>query len=158
MLRLARLQEGSLELVEAAIETYRQVFQNAWRVILASMSAYLVAQLVDVQLFHFWKNLTRGKHLWLRNNGSTLVSQLVDTVAVILITHFYAHALPVDSGRGIWPQLMVFILTGYAFKFVMAILDTIPFYLGSAWLARYLRLPPPGHQHADPTSENVASG
>ncbi|MCB9836207.1 MAG: queuosine precursor transporter [Phycisphaera sp.] len=140
------------------LPVFYEIRSLAFGAVTASMIAYLIAQLVDVHVFHFWKNLTRGKHLWLRNNGSTLVSQLVDTVAVILITHFYAHALPVDSGRGIWPQLMVFILTGYAFKFVMAILDTIPFYLGSAWLARYLRLPPPGHQHADPTSENVASG
>ena len=47
--------------------------------------AYLAAQFCDVRLFHFWKKLTRGRHLWLRNNGSTLVSQLIDTVAVILI-------------------------------------------------------------------------
>jgi uncharacterized PurR-regulated membrane protein YhhQ (DUF165 family) len=40
--------------------------------------------------------VTKGKLLWVRNNGSTMVSQLVDTTAVILITHYYAHALPVD--------------------------------------------------------------
>ncbi len=126
----------------------------AFGAVTASMIAYLIAQLVDVHVFHFWKNLTRGKHLWLRNNGSTLVSQLVDTVAVILITHFYARALPVDPSRKIWPQLAVFILTGYAFKFVMAILDTIPFYVGARRLSRYLRLAPPGHQDAHGTSEN----
>ena len=63
----------------------------------ASMMAYMAAQFCDVYLFHFWKKLTHGKHLWLRNNGSTLISQLVDTVAVILITHFYAHALPIPA-------------------------------------------------------------
>ncbi|MEZ6233522.1 MAG: queuosine precursor transporter [Phycisphaerales bacterium] len=84
------------------------------------MIAYLVAQLVDVHVFHFWKRATNNKHLWLRNNGSTLVSQLVDTTAVILITHFYARALPVDAQEAIWPQLGVFILTGYVFKAAMA--------------------------------------
>ncbi len=116
----------------------------AFGAVAASMFAYLVAQFVDVQVFHFWKKLTRGKHLWLRNNGSTLISQLVDTVAVILITHFYARALPVAEGSAIWPQLLAFIATGYIFKVVMAAVDTVPFYAGSYWLARFLRLPPPG--------------
>ncbi|MEM1166247.1 MAG: queuosine precursor transporter [Planctomycetota bacterium] len=108
----------------------------------ASMIAYLAAQFVDVYVFHFWKTLTKGKHLWLRNNGSTLVSQLVDTVAVILITHFYAKALPITDERSLWPQLLTFIATGYVFKLGVALIDTIPFYFGSAWLRRYLRLPP----------------
>ncbi|GAB4385375.1 MAG: queuosine precursor transporter [Phycisphaerales bacterium] len=109
----------------------------------ASMIAYLAAQFVDVQLFHFWKKLTRGRHLWLRNNGSTLVSQLVDTIAVILITHFYAHALPVKADAPLWPQLWMFIATGYVFKLTAALLDTLPFYVGAHCLTRYLRLPPP---------------
>ncbi len=106
----------------------------------ASMVAYLAAQFCDVFLFHFWKNLTGGRHLWLRNNGSTLISQLVDTVAVILITHYYAHALPIDPDQPLVRQLGLFIATGYAFKFVIALADTLPFYLGVAWLRRYLRL------------------
>lgn len=108
----------------------------------ASMIAYLAAQFCDVFLFHFWKKLTRGKHLWLRNNGSTLVSQLVDTVAVILITHFYAKRLPVDETSPIWPQLLTFIYSGYVFKIVAAALDTIPFYIGARYLGRYLQIDP----------------
>lgn len=106
----------------------------------ASMVAYLVAQLVDVHLFHFWKRLTGGRHLWLRNNGSTLVSQFVDSFTVITITHFYAHGLPMDPSKAVWPQLWVFILSGYVFKMAAALLDTIPFYLGTAWLKSYLQL------------------
>ena len=108
----------------------------------ASMIAYLTAQLCDVFLFHFWKRLTRGRHLWLRNNGSTLVSQLVDTFAVITITHFYAHALPIDAGEPAWPQLWVFIGSAYVFKVVVALLDTLPFYAGVHWLSRYLEIDP----------------
>ena len=108
----------------------------------ASMIAYLTAQFCDVHLFHFWKRLTKGRHLWLRNNGSTLVSQLVDTTAVILITHYYAHALPVDDSAAIAPQLMVFIASGYVFKAVVALVDTVPFYFGVRWLSRYLGLKP----------------
>ena len=66
-------------------QTYDSVFRNAWRIIAASMTAYLFAQFVDVRIFHFWKKLTNGKHLWLRNNASTVVSQLLDTILVIFI-------------------------------------------------------------------------
>lgn len=115
----------------------------AFGAVTASMIAYLVAQLVDVHVFHFWKRLTNGRHLWLRNNGSTVVSQLVDTTAVILITHFYAKALPVNKDLAIWPQLWLFIATGYAFKLLAALIDTLPFMVGTRYLVRYLRLPPP---------------
>jgi len=108
--------------------------------VVASMIAYLAAQLCDVSLFHFWKRLTRGRHLWLRNNGSTLVSQLVDSFAVITITHFYANALPIDGAMPVWPQLWVFIGSGYVFKMVVALFDTVPFYIGVRWLSRYLEI------------------
>lgn len=120
----------------------------AFGAVAASMIAYLAAQLVDVHVFHFWKRVTKGRHLWLRNNGSTLVSQFVDTFAVITITHFYAKALPVDADKSIWPQLWIFIATGYVFKLAAALIDTLPFYLGSRALRRYLRLPPPDASHS----------
>jgi uncharacterized integral membrane protein (TIGR00697 family) len=110
--------------------------------VMASMIAYLAAQLCDVSLFHFWKRLTRGRHLWLRNNGSTLVSQFVDSFAVISITHFWAHALPINMGAPIWPQLWVYILSGYVFKMLIALLDTGPFYLGVHYLSRFLEIDP----------------
>ena len=108
----------------------------------ASMIAYLCAQLCDVYLFHFWKRLTGGRHLWLRNNGSTLVSQFVDTFAVISITHFWARALPIDPDIALWPQLWIFIGAGYVFKVTVAMVDTLPFYLGVRWLSRYLEIDP----------------
>lgn len=119
-----------------------RVRQLTFGAVTASMLAYLAAQFCDVFLFHFWKRLTRGRHLWLRNNASTLVSQLVDTVAVILITHFYAHALPIDADRPVWPQLGVFIASGYLFKLAAAMFDTVPFYVGVRYLSRYLRIDP----------------
>lgn len=138
--------------------TFFQVRNLAFGAVAASMIAYLCAQLVDVHVFHFWKKLTNGRHLWLRNNGSTLVSQLVDTFAVITITHFYARALPVDKDAPIWPQLMVFIASGYAFKVASALLDTIPFYLGSYHMARFLRLPMPTEHEATPAAMAVEAG
>jgi len=130
----------------------------AFGAVAASMIAYLFAQFVDVQLFHFWKSLTKNKHLWLRNNGSTLVSQMVDTASVILITHFYAHALPIDDSVALAPQLLAFIATGYVFKMIVALLDTIPFYIGAYWLSRYLRLAPPAHAPAPPATAAVEAG
>jgi uncharacterized integral membrane protein (TIGR00697 family) len=117
--------------------------------VVASMIAYLAAQMCDVFLFHFWKRLTRGRHLWLRNNGSTLVSQFVDTFAVISITHFYARGLPVAVDLPIWPQLWLYIGSAYVFKVVVALLDTLPFYAGVHWLARYLQIDPSAEHAAD---------
>ena len=108
----------------------------------ASMIAYLAAQFCDVWVFHFWKRVTKGRHLWVRNNGSTMISQLVDTTAVILITHYYAHALPIDPQQPLTRQLMMFIVTGYTFKFTIAAVDTIPFYIGVRYLTKYLQIDP----------------
>ncbi len=65
--------------------TFFQIKNLTFGVVAASMIAYLAAQFLDVHLFHFWKRLTNNQHLWLHNNRSTLISQFVDTVAVILI-------------------------------------------------------------------------
>ena len=95
--------------------TYNSVFRNAWRLIAASMVAYLVAQFIDVRIFHFWKRLTNGKHLWLRNNASTIASQLVDTTLVICILFI-----------GVWSSNQIFsaIIDGWLFKMLMAFIDT----------------------------------
>ena len=69
-------------------EIYNIVFGNSWRVISASMIAYLLAQYVDVYLYEFWKKLTNGRMLWLRNNGSTIFSQLIDTILVVVVLFF----------------------------------------------------------------------
>ena len=118
--------------------------------VVASMVAYLAAQLCDVFLFHFWKRLTRGRHLWLRNNGSTMVSQLVDTVCVVLVTFWGAIA----AGQVAGSQVLAWIGGGYAFKLVVALLDTLPFYLGVSALSRYLRIDPTREHRAD--AEGVA--
>ena len=107
-------------------EIYNSVFQNAWRLIAASMIAYLFAQFVDVRIFHFWKKLTNGKLLWLRNNGSTIASQLVDTTLVICILFV-----------GVWntDQILSAIIDGWIFKMLMALLDT-PIIYGIIYLLK----------------------
>lgn len=108
----------------------------------ASMIAYLTAQFVDVHVFHFFKVLTKGKHLWLRNNASTLTSQMVDTVSVVLITYYYAKAIQIPEGKTVVETLTIFILSSYLFKMIAALLDTIPFYIGVKFLTNYLQVDP----------------
>jgi len=107
-------------------QTYNAVFRNAWRIIAASMIAYLFAQFVDVRIFHFWKKLTNGKHLWLRNNGSTIASQLIDTTLVISILFL-----------GVWDmnQIIRGIFDGWLFKMLMAFIDT-PIIYGVIYLLK----------------------
>ena len=122
------------------LPVFFEVRELAFGAVAASMMAYLVAQFCDVRLFHFWKNVTEGKHLWLRNNASTMTSQMVDTTAVILITHYYAGALPINPDEPVFGQLLTFIISGYVFKLVVAAFDTIPVYFLVARLRPYLGL------------------
>jgi uncharacterized integral membrane protein (TIGR00697 family) len=113
--------------------TYAAVFKNSWRVIMASMIAYLSAQLVDVRLFHFWKKLTKGKHLWLRNNGSTILSQLLDTTLVVGVLFFGVKSTN---------QMIDLIIDGWMFKALCALLDTPIFYGLVKIIQRYFMLKP----------------
>jgi len=108
-------------------------FANPRILLFASMTAYLVAQLFDVRLYHFWRRLTEGRHLWLRNNGSTLVSQLVDTIIVNGI--FLRWGLHME-----WGPIGKVILAVYVCKAVMALCDTPFIYLGVALVSRFLGL------------------
>lgn len=119
---------------------FYEVRSLAFGATFASMLAYMTAQFCDVHIFHFLKRLTKGKMLWLRNNGSTLISQLVDSVAVILITHYFANGIPIDPDDAVSSQLFYFIVSAYLFKLVIALLDTIPFYIGTKWLRNYLKV------------------
>ena len=110
--------------------------------VFGSMVAYLLAQLCDVHLFHWLKRLTNGRHLWLRNNGSTLISQAVDTFVVLSIAHFYAGVLPMMEGEPVWPQLFTMMAAVYVFKLVFALLDTLPAYVMRDWLSRRLSIDP----------------
>jgi uncharacterized integral membrane protein (TIGR00697 family) len=128
----------------AADATFFEVRRLAFGAVGASMVAYLAAQFTDVRLFHFWKRFSGGKALWLRNNGSTLVSQLVDTSAVVLISHYGSHVLPVRPELPVVPQLLAFIGSGYLFKALAALADTLPFYWLTGWLRRWLEVPGDG--------------
>jgi hypothetical protein len=91
------------------------------------------------------KKLTKGKALWLRNNGSTLTSQMVDSIAVIIITYFFADVIHISPGETVVHGIIILILSNYFFKMVSALVDTLPFYIGVKYLSRYL--------HIDPSAE-----
>lgn len=112
-------------------ETFNKVFGNSWRVIFASMTAYLCAQLIDVRIYHFWKEKTAGKHLWIRNNFSTVFSQLVDTTLVVCVLF-----LGVRSHS----EIIQFILDGWLFKILCAFIDTPLLYASTAFIRNKLDL------------------
>lgn len=116
----------SIENSPVTDELYQTAYGNSWRVIMSSMVAYIIAQLVDVRLFHFWKGLTGGKHLWLRNNASTIVSQLVDTTLVVSVLFV---------GSVSYSEIGVMIRDGWMFKALVALADTPVLYF-TTWLVR----------------------
>jgi hypothetical protein len=118
--------------VSGATSTFESVYQFMVGNVIASMIAYLVAQTVDVHMFHFWKKLTKGKHLWLRNNLSTTASQLVDTTAILTIL-YYANNL--GNNVNTLGDLLPLIYYSYLFKFFFALFDTPLFYLG-VWVLK----------------------
>lgn len=113
--------------VSGGLNLFEGVYEFMVGNTIASMIAYLTAQTIDVRLFHFWKKRTGGRHLWLRNNGSTMVSQLVDSITILAI--LYAMGNLGDSIDTIG-ALVILILNSYLFKFFFALFDTPLFYLG----------------------------
>ena len=113
-------------------ETFELVFGGTARAVFASMLAYLFAQWVDIRIYHFWKRLTRGKHLWLRNNASTIFSQFLDSTLVVTV--LFVGELPTD-------QIMLMILSAWLFKMLCALADTPLMYLG-VWAFRRFDLAP----------------
>ena len=102
-------------------KTFNQVFALSPIAALASMISYLLAQFVDIRIYHFWKNLTQGKMLWLRNNFSTFSSQLIDTTLVVGLLSIF--------GVLEWKLFWGLVISGFLFKIIVAALDTPLLYL-----------------------------
>ncbi len=101
--------------------TFINVFGAAPLAVLASMLAYLAAQFIDIRVYHFWKNFTKGKHLWLRNNFSTFTSQIVDTLTVLVLLCYF--------GIIQWNLFWGLLISGVLFKMMIAAIDTPILYL-----------------------------
>ena len=102
-------------------ELFSKVFALSPIAVLASMLAYLCAQYVDIAIYHFWKRLTSGKYLWLRNNFSTFSSQIIDTTTVVGLLCIFG-VIP-------WSLFKGLVISGVAFKIFIALLDTPLLYL-----------------------------
>jgi len=103
-------------------DMFKTVFGNSMIAVFASMLTYLFAQFVDIQIYHFWKRLTKGKHLWLRNNFSTWFSQFVDTFTIV--------SLLCSFGIIDWANFKGLLISGFLFKVIVAACDTPFLYLG----------------------------
>ena len=106
---------------------FSKVFGATAIAVFASMMAYLLAQYIDIQIFHFWKRITKGKHLWLRNNFSTFLSQFVDTFTVLFLLCSF--------GKIDWDLFGALLASGFLFKVMIAALDT-PFLYAAVYSLR----------------------
>jgi len=97
-------------------DMYHKVFGFSAIAVFSSMMAYLVAQFIDIKIFHFWKKLTKGKHLWMRNNFSTISSQSLDTFTVLVLLCSFEVIE--------WNLFGKLLINGYLFKVLIALIDT----------------------------------
>ena len=121
---------------------FNKIFGQGQRIIIGSLCAFLIGQLVDVFVFQQLRKVTGSKMLWLRATGSTLVSQLIDSFVVLYIA--FAGIFTND-------QIIAIGITNYIYKFSMAILLTPLIYIGHSMIDRYL-----GKDNAEKISEEAA--
>ena len=124
--------------------SFSGIFGQGLGIIIGSLSAFILSQILDVTIFHYIKKKTGEKRLWLRSTGSTLFSQLIDTFVVTSIA-FYFYPMLVKGNGDPWPikQLLMVCTGGYLYKFGVAILMTPVIYIVHEIIERYL-----GHELA----------
>jgi uncharacterized integral membrane protein (TIGR00697 family) len=125
--------------IENMNNSFNAIYGQGLGIILASMTAFLVAQLVDVFVFHRIKRATGEKRIWLRATGSTVISQLIDSFIVLLIA-FYFYPKWVPGQGAAWPldQVLAICIVNYIYKFTMALILTPVIYLVHGWIENYL--------------------
>lgn len=112
--------------------------QGSW-IIVGSLVAFFIGQLLDVSIFHRIKKATGEKNMWLRATGSTLVSQLIDSFVVLFIAFYIGRRI--SPGQGDAWTLQQILVTGtgnYIYKFIVAISLTPIIYLVHAWIDKYV--------------------
>ena len=110
-------------------QQYAQIFGSSLRMTIASLVSFAVAQQLDVFMFSLWGKITRGKHLWIRNNMSTIASQLIDTTIFEFIAFWHL------TEKFTTAYIFSLILPYWLFKVAFALLDTPFCYLGVWWLS-----------------------
>jgi uncharacterized integral membrane protein (TIGR00697 family) len=109
-------------------EEYETIFGSSLRMIIASIAAFLLSQTHDIIAFEWWKKKTKGKALWLRNNLSTVVSQLIDTFVFMMIAFYQI------TPKFTFSFIISLAIPYYLFKVLFAAIDTPFVYLGVKWL------------------------
>lgn len=123
---------------------YTAVFGQGLWIIIGSLTAFLIGQMLDVLVFHRIKSFTGEKHIWLRATGSTLISQLIDSFVVLGVAFYVGPKIDPSNGTPWTLSMLLSIGTGnYIYKFVVAILMTPVIYIGHYFIDRYL-----GHEKA----------
>ena len=108
-----------------------QVLNQSMWIIVGSIIAFIVSQIVDVMVFHIFRRKTGGKMLWVRATGSTFVSQFIDSVVILGIAFYIPGKINLS-------QYLGFAITNYSYKVLIAIIITPLIYLGHGLIDRYL--------------------
>ncbi len=134
-------QENGIENMNTA---FNGIYGQGLGIIIASMTAFLLAQLLDVFVFHKIKKATGEKKIWLRATGSTVISQLIDSFVVLFIAFYFYPMLVKGQGKP-WPvdQLLAICIVNYIYKFLVAVLLTPVIYMVHGAIEKYL-----GHEKA----------
>lgn len=133
---------------------FSKIFGGSAQLFIASMIAYLVGQLLDIHAFQFWKALTQSRHLWLRATGSTLLSQVVDTVTINLIFWGWTAAADPTSFLGQkttgdrYAWIFAKIGREYLIKVLVAVLLTPIVYAIHGAIVTWLGIHPEAHEHS----------
>lgn len=131
--------------VSGGLNLFEGVYEFLIANTVSSMIAYLIAQSIDVRLFHYLKKLTKGKYLWIRNNGSTMFSQLIDSTTILSILYFSGN---LGENVSTLAALGILIINSYLFKFFFALFDTPIFYF-SVWYFKEYDEDPGGNSLSD---------
>ena len=117
------------------------IFGQSQAIIVASLIAFLIGQLLDVFIFHKIKKMTGEKSIWLRATGSTLVSQFIDSFVVLFIAFYVAPRLSGNARPWSFSLVMAICIGNYIYKFIVAVLLTPVIYLVHGWIENYLGKP-----------------
>lgn len=126
-------------------DAFRLVFGTTGRIIIGSLTAYLVGQFVDISLFHYLRRLTEGRFLWLRATGSTFGSQFADTLIVLTVAF---------AGQLAYQDILAITLFNYAYKFLIAVLITPIIYAAHWMMDRFLERDPAGYLDSRDRNQN----
>ncbi len=121
-------------------KAYESVLGQGGWIIIGSLIAFLLGQIIDASIFNRIKKATGEKKLWLRSTGSTLISQFIDSYVVLFVAFYIGSRVSAGEGDFVWP-FSLFIAVGtlnYIYKAIVAIILTPVLYLVHNWIEKFL--------------------